>query len=271
MLLPWLLNNDLQTMSYLCNTYINTRMIFLRTYLLVIFILFSEILFAQEGFKIAIDGGGDDVGQSIDIFPNGDIIVGGVTESFGFGGEDWLISRFSTNGALLWSKAIGTSFRDNNVYDVKALSSGNIFVLGHTQQNNPSGQSVYAMLNPSGNIMWSRSFASESSSVIEMSDGDIVIVGQTASFGEGLRDGIITRVSATGETLWSKSLGTGAKEGFNDVLAISDERILVVGYKRITDNPFNCWLIEYSDTGEIMAEYSLSSANIQSDFSSVNR
>ncbi len=244
----------------------NTKMIFLRAYLLGVLALFTQTLSAQEGFKIAIDGGGDDYGQSIDIFPNGDLVVGAVTNSFGSGEGNWLISKFSSGGNLIWSKIIETNDPREEVLAIKAMSNGNICFIGNTP-NASFKRSTCILLDPSGNALWSHTLSATSfvlSGIKEISNEDILITGYTNSFGEGGSDGIIIRLSNNGEIIWAKTLGTPNSETqdrFHHNIELQDGSILAVGdTQRIATNTYSPWLVKCSSTGEIIQEFIYSSS-----------
>ncbi len=135
-----------------------------RTYLLVIFILFTEILFTQEGFRIVMDiDGGTERGRHVSTYPNGDILVfGEYISSLNpiFGSVDLILSKLSSGGELIWSKAIGTNLSE---YPLKVitLSNGNIGLKVCQSTGLPSFEriSISILLGYDGDIIWSKSMS----------------------------------------------------------------------------------------------------------------
>ncbi len=70
--------------------------------------------------------------------------------------------------------------------------------------------------------------------VVELSGGDLIAVGSVSSFGAGMRDAFIARLTADGAYVWSRALGTTLPD---DIYAVADDGaggVVVVGRTEYT-------------------------------------
>jgi gliding motility-associated-like protein len=71
----------------------------------------------------------------------------------------------------------------------------------------------------------------------ELPGGDIIIGGQTSSFGAGGNDLFLTRMTKAGNVVWSKAFGGSANETFRKMILSRDSNILITGQSRSYGNP----------------------------------
>ncbi len=79
---------------------------------------------------------------------NGDIIVAGVTESFGAGDYDAWILRLDAEGKIKWQKTYGGAKRDGALAMVEA-SNGDIIVAGVTESFGAGDKNAWILKLPS--------------------------------------------------------------------------------------------------------------------------
>ena len=84
-----------------------------------------------------------DVAYAVAIAPNGDIIVAGVTNSFGAGNSDVWVLRLDANGNVKWQKTYGGS-KSDKAFAVAIAPNGNVIV----------GGTDLLTLDPEGNLKW---------------------------------------------------------------------------------------------------------------------
>ena len=80
-----------------------------------------------------------DLGRDITVDSVDNIYVTGYTEGFldglpNAGGSDSFLVKYDTNGNRLWTRLLGTAFRDDG-YGVATDSTGNVYVTGRTNGN----------------------------------------------------------------------------------------------------------------------------------------
>ena len=100
-------------------------------------ILFSALLFiagiclAQTQFARAVGGTSTNYGRSVIGTSDGGFVIAGYTESFGAGSEDLFLVKFTSTGAVEWSRAVGGT-DDDWGYSVVQTADGGYAVAGMT-------------------------------------------------------------------------------------------------------------------------------------------
>ena len=91
-------------------------------------------------WKRVIGGAGDDEGRSLVVTEDGDYLVVGYTRSYGSGGADCLICKFSSGGTPRWIRTWGGS-EDDQLAAVISTLGGRVFATGFTNSYDPVGRS----------------------------------------------------------------------------------------------------------------------------------
>ena len=145
--------------------------------------------------------GGDkyDFGQDITIDTSGNIYITGYTESFGSGGYDICLIKFSNSGVLQWEKILGGSANDYGMALVSD-SSNTIYLGGYTNSYGKGQYDLYlAKYNNSGILLSNQTWGGDHIDLCYAmaldSSGNIFFAGQTNSFGSGGDDMILVKVS----------------------------------------------------------------------------
>jgi len=180
-------------------------------------------------------GGSDyDYGYSVAEVSDGGLVVTGYTYSYGAGYCDLLLTKFDGSGNHLWIKTLGGTGGDwgNSVVEV---SDGGLVVAGQTNSYGEDGWSLLlAKFDGSGNHLWTRTLGGtaydEGFSVVEASDGGLVVTGGTSSYGAGVYDLLLAKFDGSGNHLWTRTLGGGSSDGGYSVVEVSDGGLVVTGY-----------------------------------------
>ena len=151
-----------------------------------------------------------DEGRSVHKMSDEGFIIIGYTDSFGTGGDVYLIKTDSL-GETLWTRTFGGTNFDEGL-SVQETSDGEYILAGWTQSFGAGGSDAYLIKTDSfGDTLWTKTFGGTdndfSSSVQETSDGGYVIVGWTFSFGAGSADVHLIKTDSIGDTLWTKTYG----------------------------------------------------------------
>ena len=189
-------------------------------------------------------GGSDhDYGYSIAVASDGSCYVTGETQSIDFptkhafnsnyngGNFDAFISKFSTNGILLWSTYLGGSSNDNG-YGIAVTCDGSCFVTGFT---------------------WSSEFPT---------------LNANDSTHNGYRDAFITKFSADGSLLYSTFFGGSYIDEGNGIAVSCDDSFYVTGYTGSPDFPtINAFNDTYGSWGDVfVAKFTLTGTPLWSTF-----
>jgi len=91
--------------------------------------LWTQLLgtaFGDDGYDVIVDAGGN-------VFVTG-FTEGELDGEVNTGGYDIFLAKYDTNGNRLWTRLLGTAFRDDG-YGVATDSTGNVYVTGRTNGN----------------------------------------------------------------------------------------------------------------------------------------
>jgi hypothetical protein len=189
-----------------------------------------------------LGGDGDELGHSLFVDTDDNVIVTGKTSSTNFpvfnayqpnsgGAGDLFLTKFSSSGILLWSTYFGGN-RDDRGYSTAIDSMDNIIVTGRTVSENFPVNDAYMMsgsggvwgdaflskFTPTGNLVWSTYFGGTGEDDgVEISidnQDNIIMSGNTDStdfpiknayqysFG-GLKDAYLSKFNSSGGLCWS--------------------------------------------------------------------
>lgn len=192
-----------------------------------------------KGKKIAewLDAEGQDSSlQDFAFLPDG----GWVATGSRWGGlkDKWLlwVSRFDGQGNQVWTKSYGGKQFDHGG-GVVALADGSFAVLGITQSKGAGSNDLWLLkIDADGNKVWDRTFggpkADLGQSLHATADGSLVVIGHTGSKGAGEADGWIMKLTADGDLIWEKTIGTPGYEWLMDGAVLKDGSIVALGSTR---------------------------------------
>jgi len=169
------------------------------------------------GWIALLGGTGRDRGRAVAIDSANNIIVVGRTGSDGAGGNDLLIAKYNSAGALQWDRTLGGTGSDVG-YAVAIDSANNIIVVGQTASDGAGSDDVLiAKYNSAGALQWNRTLGGTGSdvgfAVAIDSANNIIVVGYTGSDGAGGDDVLIAKLPPNGS-------GTGTYGSFTYEAAV---------------------------------------------------
>ncbi|MCP4583930.1 MAG: hypothetical protein GY839_20145, partial [candidate division Zixibacteria bacterium] len=143
--------------------------------------------------------------------PDNEIILIGLTSSFGAGENDAYILKIDTNGDTLWTKAYGLGDWDYGLSICPTLDNNYLILCDFYYLDCESSQLTLIKIDENGDSLWSRryeAFAGIGRSIIPTSDGGYIFGGYSNNPGY-LDDYWFVRTDANGDTLWMKTVGHG--------------------------------------------------------------
>lgn len=224
------------------------------------FFFCSFLINGQTTFIKTLGGPGDDIANSAIETNDNNFLVIGSTSSFGSGGTDGYVSKVNSAAKEIWDKAIGGS-GDEAFFNGKQLSNGEYILVGYTTSFGNGGEDLMVTkIDNFGNIMWNRTFGGANDergfSVLETSDGNLIVAGYTRSFGAGSLDVFIIKIDFDGNEIWSKSYGTSGNDWFNGQGLVEDSagNYVLVGswWKGGGSTPHDGLFMKIDSNGQIL-------------------
>ena len=206
-------------------------------------------------------GGNDtDVARALAITAEGDIMVVGYTFSSGAGSADAFLLKLDENGDIIWQKTYGDS-NWNGAFDVDVTPEGRIVIVGNSKSSVNDYDVWVLEIDSNGNVLWQKTYGGSNresaTGVVADADGQVIVAGETESFGAGSRDAWVLKIGKTGDIVWQKTYGGEGLDSAKNVDLALDGSIIIVGETesfRKTAAGSNLWLMKISQEGNIVWE-----------------
>ena len=160
----------------------------------------------------------------------GYVIVGG-TSSFGSGSSDIYLIRTDSWGDTVWTKTYGGPGADE-AYSVVAVEVGGFVMAGYTNSYRADEDIYVLKVDDTGGLVWEWTYGGSgfefATSAITTPDGGILVAGLVVDsvFSEQL---YLTKLDASGNSIWAKSYGGPTGELAMSVAATSDGGYIAAG------------------------------------------
>ncbi len=167
---------------------------------------------------VGIGGSGDDRGRGITTVGDTALVTVGYTNSAGAGGYDFYIVSLDVNGNVKWTRTVGGTLDDYG-QDIVSIGDTLLIAVGYTSSFGNGGEDIYIVaLDKRGNVKWSKAIGGSGNerawSIKQTSDGNLLIIGQTNSFGAGGVDGYVIKLDLSGNILWTRTVGGPGNDFF---------------------------------------------------------
>ncbi len=187
--------------------------------------------------------GGNGIDGALDMTEtkDGGFAIVGNTFSFGEGLSDVYVIKIDGNGNLKWATAYGGSLNDFG--NAIAATSDSGFVISGSTESFGSGQrDVYVIkIDSVGNLLWSKALGGTENesgkSIQELINNDIVVFGNTRSYGKGSDDYYLIRLNSLGDTIMTKVYGGTSIDFGESIKQTNDKGFVMAGFT----NSFNTW------------------------------
>ena len=172
-------------------------------------------------------------GQSIIQTSDGGYAVTGDTSYSSL--TDMFIVKYDSNGSFAWNKTWGGA-SSGMVYgnSIIQTSDGGYAVTGEDFSHGAGSSDMFiAKYDGSGNLVWNKNWggtsADSGNSLIQASDGGLVVTGYTNSFGSGSSDIFIAKYDNTGVLLFDKTWGGVDSDTGDSIIQTNDNGYAVAG------------------------------------------
>lgn len=179
-------------------------------------------------------GGSDkDVGRSVRITSDGGFIIGGGTASFGAGYDDVYLIRTDAAGDTIWTRTYG-GVGGESAFGARPTPDGGYVACGATGSFGLGYSSMYVVKTDSaGDTLWTTTFGGDRADMgyaVEISsDGGLIFVGATASYGAGEYDIYLVKTDPNGNLEWDRTYGGSRVDRGFSVRPVSDGGFLIAG------------------------------------------
>ena len=216
----------------------------------------------EAGWIRTYGSDGYEMAYSLDRFSNGDLLVGGESDSEGAGSTDWLFMRITQTGEIVWTSLHGTNWLESGKdVIVKVLDDDSFLFAGYRHPVGATARhTVIGKIDSQGNPLWNKELLADPNgdtprNIFISSAGRIYILGTTNSYGAGSSDGFVAEVTADGNILWTTSLGSTNNDHFVEAAEKSNGNIILIGNTQSWDNvTHHPWIVQMTPDGEFVTE-----------------
>lgn len=209
-------------------------------FLLVSVIFLSWLMLSSEAYSQwwTLGGSSYDEAYSIRQALDGGYVVAGWTNNFGAGSKDFLILKLTSSAGIQWQKAFGGS-GDDTAYCIQPTSDpkyGDGYIVAGETNSFGAGNYDFLVLKltTNGDIQWKTTLGGstwdQAYSVIQATDTSYLVAGTTASFGAGLGDFLVAKVTIGGGIQWAKAYGQAGYEVAKSIRQTSDGGYIIAGW-----------------------------------------
>ena len=188
---------------------------------------------SEEDWIKVWGGPQEEQGGFLVLDPSGNLYVTGSTSSFGNGSFDIFLLKYDNNGNYLWNVTWG-GVREDHAYGIAIDSSSNIYITGRSRSTTTNYSAVLLKYNNNGVLQWNQTWGGNNddwgNAVVVDSSNDVIIVGQTESFGDGGFDIFTTKYNNIGMQQWNETWGDPQDEGGLGVAIDASNNIYVSGF-----------------------------------------
>ena len=173
-----------------------------------------------------------DVGFSIVQTTDKGFAISGITDCMGPTRYNLILARFDSLGNHLWTKVVGDNSILNTNTVVQTTDKGFV-VVNHTNLGAGGGDILVLRFDSLGNLLWSKTLGGTggdyNGSVTLTTDGGILIVGTTASFGAGGSDILLVKLDSLGDLVWVRTFGDTGEEAGKTIVPTTEGGFAVAG------------------------------------------
>jgi hypothetical protein len=227
---------------------------------ILIFVLVMEVFAfkaqAPKRFYTAFGGNEEDVGYAAKPTLDGNYIIAGSTIGDNKGTTDAYLVKLDSMGNILWQKLIGGIGNEVAKSIIQLADSGFVFT-GFTNSYGVGGYDAYIVrTDKSGSVIWQKTFGGTNwdfaNDLVLSSDGSLIVVGYTESFGLGKKDGFVLKYDLSGNLIWQKIIGGTEDDELKAIIKTNDNYLASVGYITSTANNSDIYFTKMDLNGDTL-------------------
>ncbi len=229
-------------------------------YIKVLLFLLSVMLSSQiyAGWERTYGGNLNDRVNALIQTADGNYIIAGRTESFGFGTSGShvvYVLKINDSGDTLWTKTYGLDY--DEAHCAIESDDGSIYIAGSTYSYSSGSSDVWLLkLNSEGDSLWTKTYGGPRADcchdMILSQDSCIILVGDVDASPSDSKTWL-AKVDLEGETIWSNDYGpSGVVQPGKCGLQLDDESLIVVSTKFVSGGYSNILLLKTDVLGDTL-------------------
>jgi hypothetical protein len=201
---------------------------------------FSKNSQAQIKFFNSYTNNGYDFGEGICQLSDSSYLITGSSSSFGEGPAQAFILHIDSLGNRLWSNSYGGAESDWG-RRIFAVEGDGIYVAGYTNSfGNGLFDFYFFKTDFQGNLLFEKTYGGSNfeklHGAVMMPDTTFILVGETLSNDTEIEDMFMMRLKSNGDTIWTKTIGSGGKDIAKNVNIVNDSTFVIVGDYFVQDS-----------------------------------
>lgn len=192
--------------------------------------------------------------ESIRAMRDGGFVVVGAIDQAGITGiQDIHLTRLDPDGAVLWSRILGSGNDFFSAQAVRESSDGGFLIAGRTGPNFFETDAFLLRLDARGVILWARGFGGElgdsAEGAVETADGGALVSGWTRSFGSAaVSNAALTRFDAAGNLMWHRIMAWPRGSFLLTLEPTADGGFVTAGLMVSEGGPY-AWVVKLDSNG----------------------
>jgi hypothetical protein len=188
----------------------------------------------------------DDVGRSVEPLDDGGYVI------TGYSGGYIVLTRTDSLGNDLWYQYLGSGYGRA----VKSTSDGGYIVAAYSPLSGGPEDIFIAKTDSEGELIWSKTYGGSEAErpwdIKETSDGDFIILGWTESYGLGQTDFYVIKTDSNGDSLWTRTYGSGGIDEARSFILKDDNGFIIVGKTFVPVTWADMYVVNADSSGDVI-------------------
>jgi len=197
-----------------------------------------------------------DIAYGVAVVPSVGILVAGISTTY-YGGQDWLVRKYGTDGSLITSTTYDADNGDDIAWGIAAVPGGDFVVAGcETTKAEAKNWSVRRYCS-CGGLKWSLTVNGdadgndEANAVAADTSGGVVAAGYIDN-GATKLDMVIMKFNVNGTTAWTQTVETADDEAATGVALDASGNVWMAGWQNVGGDNYGWRIHKYDSSGSTL-------------------
>jgi len=220
---------------------------------------FWVLKLSQDGnieWQRTYGGSSDDAAYSAQQTSDGGYIAGGYTKSVPPLTANFFFLKLSSSGAIEWQRSYDGAIEEYLI-SIQQTSDGGYAAAGYSNSFSAGTYKFWILkLSSTGTIEWQQAYGGSGDdflcSLQQTSDKGYIAAGYTNSFGAGMSDFWVLKLSQSGSIEWQRSYGGSGNDVAYSIQQTSGQGYIAAGYTTsFGHGDSDSWILKLSSSGTI--------------------